>query len=492
MVRGTRASRIAPRWARPVVAVLMVAAAGTGIWLTRRGAHSTEITAEPSRKAAVPTVQAVRPTTGGMARSIEQPASIHAYETVNLYAMVSGYLKTQSVDIGSRIKKGEVLAEIHVPRDAKAVEEAASLVEQTRARVGQAVAMIKVAEAQRDAADAVANQAVSDIDRLRAERELAEKQFARIDDLLRQRAVERKLLDEHQAAVASARAAERTAGIAVKTARARALAAAAEVDKARVNADAARAALGVAEASRDRLKVTLEYAKIIAPFDGVVTHRTFHPGALIHSALGGEKQPLLTVKRTDKMRVVVLVPDRDVVLTRVGETAVVRVDALDDRPFRGVLARIAQSEDAQRMMRVEIDLLNPDSTLYDGMYGKASIALRGNCAGPRPASGLHLRAHRPVPRRGLRGTRRRRPSHRGQARRRQRLAGGDPLRPAARRSRDRALGGAGRGRHAHPGGVVRETDGRTDPCLAAESDRRDGDGAGPGGAGRPVGVHDPG
>ena len=134
----------------------------------------------------------------------------------------------------------------------------------------------------------------------------------------------------------------------------------------------------MAEANRDRLKVNLQYAKIVAPFDGVVTHRTFHPGALIHSAMEGGKQPLLTVKRTDKMRVVVLVPDRDVVHTKIGDTAVVSVDALDDRSFRGTLARIAQSEDAQKMMRVEIDLPNPGAVLYDGMYGKASITLGQN------------------------------------------------------------------------------------------------------------------
>ena len=82
-------------------------------------------------------------------------------------------------------------------------------------------------------------------------------------------------------------------------------------------------------------KVNLDYAKIIAPFDGVVTHRSFHLGALIHSAAEGGQQPLLTVKRTDKMRVVVLVPDNDVVLTKLGETAVVSVDALGGRLFTG-------------------------------------------------------------------------------------------------------------------------------------------------------------
>jgi RND family efflux transporter MFP subunit len=83
----------------------------------------------------------------------------------------------------------------------------------------------------------------------------------------------------------------------------------------------------------------------------------------------------LTVKRTDKMRVVVLVPDNDVVLTTLGDTVVVSVDALDGRSFTGTLARIARAEDAERMMRVEIDLMNTGDVLCDGMYGKAVINL---------------------------------------------------------------------------------------------------------------------
>ncbi len=361
--------------------VLGLAVAGVGIWLARRGAPSQAIAASPEparREAAVPTVEVTRPRSGGIPRKIQQPASIHAFETVDLYAMVSGYLKSQAVDIGSRIKKGEVLAEINVPRDAKAVEEAASLVERARAQIVQAEAQIQVVEAQRKAAGAAARQAEAEVGRHRAERVLAEKQFIRIRELAGRNAVDRRLVDEQQSAVDAARAAERTAEIAIQTALARSLAAQAEVEKAKADALQARAALGVAEASRDRLEVNLRYARIVAPFDGVVTHRSFHPGALIHSAMEGGKQPLLTVKRTDMMRVVVLVPDRDVVLTTVGDKAVISVDALDGRSFEGTLARIAQAEDAERLMRVEIDLPNPDALLYDGMYGKATIALGRN------------------------------------------------------------------------------------------------------------------
>ena len=171
--------------------------------------------------------------------------------------------------------------------------------------------------------------------------------------------------------LAAAVAAERTGRSEILNAKAKLLAAEAAVDQAKADAAEARANVGVAEARLDRAKVNLDYAKIVAPFDGVVTHRSFHVGALIHSAAEGEQPPLLTVKRTDKMRVVVLVPDGDVVLTKLGDAAVVSVDALGGRSFTGTLARIARAEDAERMMRVEIDLMNPDDVLCDGMYGKA-------------------------------------------------------------------------------------------------------------------------
>ena len=153
-------------------------------------------TAAEARERPAPSVEVVRPQAGGIPRTIQQPASIHAFESVDLYAMVSGYLKTQEVDIGSRIKKGEVLAEINVPRDAKAVEEAASLVEQARAQVVQADARIRMAEAQRDAAAAAVKVAESDLDRLVARREFAEKQYARVNGLVAERAADAKLADE--------------------------------------------------------------------------------------------------------------------------------------------------------------------------------------------------------------------------------------------------------------------------------------------------------
>ena len=356
--------------------------AGFGFWLLRGRAQSKEVgsdvaveaqTADQSTPSASVTV--VRPRAGGIPRTIQQPATMHAFESVDLYAMISGYLKRQTVDIGSRITKGDVLAEINVPRDTKAHEEAAALVAQAKAQIDQAEARIKMAQAQRGAVAAAVTVAEADLDRLVARRVFADKQYARVNSLVAQQAADAKLADEQMSDLAAAVAAERTGSAEILNVRAKLLAADAAVDQAKADAAEARANLGVALARLDRAKVNLDYAKIVAPFDGVVTHRTFHLGAMIRSATEGGQEPLLTVKRTDKMRAIVLVPDNDVVLTKLGDTAVVNVDAVSGRSFTGTLARIARAEDAQRLMRVEIDLPNPDDVLCDGMYGKALINL---------------------------------------------------------------------------------------------------------------------
>jgi HlyD family secretion protein len=348
------------------------------IWLVRGGSPSKAVGSgleAESVQTLTPSVTVVHPKSGGIARTIEQPAIMHAFESVDLYAMISGYLKTQNVDIGSTIRKNEILAEINVPRHTKDFEEAGALVAQAKAQINQAQARIKVARAQREAAAAFEKVAEADLERLTARRQFAEKQYARVNGLVAERAITKLAADEQTSDLAAASAAERTGSAEILSAKAKVLAADAAIDQAQADAEEAKASLGVAEARLERSKANLDYAKIIAPFDGVVTHRTFHLGALIRSAEEGGQQPLLTVKRTDLMRVVVLVPDNDVVLTKVGDKATVSVDGLGGRLFTGTLARIARAEDAERMMRVEIDLPNPEGVLCDGMYGTASISL---------------------------------------------------------------------------------------------------------------------
>jgi HlyD family secretion protein len=117
----------------------------------------------------------------------------------------------------------------------------------------------------------------------------------------------------------------------------------------------------------------VDYTRLISHYDGVVTLRSFHDGDFIRSAADGGGTPVLAVAQTELMRVVIFVPDLDVPFVDRGDPATLRVDALQGQVFRGVVARFADVENEQKLMRTEVDLPNPDNRLRDGMYGTATI-----------------------------------------------------------------------------------------------------------------------
>ena len=85
---------------------------------------------------------------------------------------------------------------------------------------------------------------------------------------------------------------------------------------------------------------------------------------------------MLVIMKTDKMRVVVEVPDRDVPLLDKGDQVTVRIDAIGDRVYQGTIARTAYAEDPEtRTLRAEVDLDNVDGRLRPGQYGTATIVL---------------------------------------------------------------------------------------------------------------------
>jgi HlyD family secretion protein len=126
-------------------------------------------------------------------------------------------------------------------------------------------------------------------------------------------------------------------------------------------------------------QVFVQYTRIESPYDGVVTYRgeSVHPGSFVRAAdQGGQTEPILTVAMTSKMRTIVPVPDRDVPYCHVGDPATVTLDAYAGQVFEGKVDRTSESETLNdRLMRVEIDLDNPDGILRDGMFGRADILL---------------------------------------------------------------------------------------------------------------------
>jgi RND family efflux transporter MFP subunit len=321
-------------------------------------------------------VQVARPEKGGLTRTSTQIGSVHPFQQAQLYAKVSGYLKLQEVDIGSRVHKGDLLAEIDDPEVVKEAARADAALKQANAMVAQAEAHVKTAKADVKSYEAAVAKAKALVASTVARRNYRQKQLRRNQDLFKRQAIPEQLVDEYEdhyettvAEVQSAEAEQLSAHAQLEAAKAKVVQAEADLAEARSNVEVCREVKAKAD-------VLVDYTRIKSPYDGVITLRNFFVGDFIRSASDGNEHPMLTVARTDKMRVVTYIPDRDVPFTDVGDKAVITLDALPGKKFEGTVSRYSYSEEAEsRTMRTEVDLMNPDGLLREGMFGIASIVL---------------------------------------------------------------------------------------------------------------------
>jgi RND family efflux transporter MFP subunit len=202
------------------------------------------------------------------------------------------------------------------------------------------------------------------------------KQYLRMQELFTLKSIDERLVDESKERYEASIETEQSAKAAILTSKAHVSAAESKVDAAQADVAVAEADVDVAQAELEKYTVQQGFATITAPFDGVVSHRSSFPGDFVRSAESNGNEPLLTVQRTDLMRVIVQVPDRDVPFADPGDPAIVSIDALGGDPLPAKISRIAKSEDPQtRLMHIEIDLPNPTGAICHGMYGRVSIVL---------------------------------------------------------------------------------------------------------------------
>jgi len=327
-------------------------------------------------KAVVVPVKIVHPQKG-LERLSTQPGSIQAYESVRLFAKVPGFMKKQNVDIGDRVKAGQVLAVLDVPELESQVKRGKAVLAQARSRVIQMKARVNSVTAEHEASSAAVTQAEATAKSSAAWVRFRQKQHVRMKELFALKSIDERLVDESKERYEASVESELSSKAAILTTKAHVVAFVAKIESAQSDVAFAEAEVEVAQAELEKYTVQLGFATIKAPFDGVVAHRSSFPGDFIRSANEGSgHEPILTVHRTDLMRVVVQIPDRDVPFAEPGDPAMVAIDSLGGKKLAGKISRIAKSEDPQtRLMHIEIDLPNPDGKICHGMYGKVTIVL---------------------------------------------------------------------------------------------------------------------
>ncbi len=132
----------------------------------------------------------------------------------------------------------------------------------------------------------------------------------------------------------------------------------------------AEAAEAAARAQLQAVAVRLGETKIESPIDGVVMQRRFDAGSLV----GPQNGAILTVGRTDPLRVFVAVREQESSQVAIGQKVFVSVDALPDQTLAGSVVRLSPGFDPlTRTLEAEVHLPNSDGKLRPGMYGRARI-----------------------------------------------------------------------------------------------------------------------
>jgi RND family efflux transporter MFP subunit len=144
--------------------------------------------------------------------------------------------------------------------------------------------------------------------------------------------------------------------------------------------DAAKAKSGVAVAGVQRIETLLSYAKITAPFSGVITKRRVDPGALIPaptSSSAPQSAAVVTLMDFSTVRIDVAIPDTEAPLVRKDLPVKVTVSELPGREFQGVITRFSYAlDESTKTMTTEIDIANPDLVLRPGMWATVEIELQ--------------------------------------------------------------------------------------------------------------------
>ena len=272
---------------------------------------------------AVPEVEVTRVLSQKLSSTVRLPAQLTAFEVVDVYPKVTGFVKWIKVDRGSRVQEGQQIAQLEAPE-------------------------------------------------LVAQRAEAESKFQSAESQL---AAAQAKLAADQATYGRMSAAAKTPGVVALNDL--------EVAQKTTQSDQATAAAleKSAQAAQDAVKSVSQleaYLTITAPFDGQVTTRYLHPGALVGPAGGpGAMAPIVQIQTLTRHRLVVPVPEYDVAGIPEGTEVSFTVPSFPGKAFQAPIARISRAVDVKtRTMPVELDVRDPQALLDPGTFCEVSWPVR--------------------------------------------------------------------------------------------------------------------
>jgi RND family efflux transporter MFP subunit len=288
--------------------------------------------------APAPTASVAPVTRGDLASTLSVAGAFQPYQEVDLHAKVSGYIRRINVDIGDRVKTGQVIATLEVPELNAQVSAAQAQIRHSQSEIARARDGVTLAEANHSALHAA---------------------YTRLSE-------------------ASNRRPGLIAAQELDDARAKDQDAEAKINEAKSGLEAAKEQLGISQAENQRVKSLEDYSVVTAPFNGVVTMRYADVGSLIQAGTTSDTQsmPVIKLAQSDLLRLRMPVPEEDVPFIKTGGDVQIKLQATG-KTIAGKIVRFTRELTAStRTMLAEVDVPNPDLALSTGMTAEAAIVLQ--------------------------------------------------------------------------------------------------------------------
>lgn len=335
MTQGcTRANKMRLRRSKSLGYCFAAILAAIAFALSSCSGNGNERVQASTAKVTVGVTKVVRKSVG---REITLSSELVPFQEIDVYAKESGYVKNLSVDYGTHVKAGQVMAILEIP-------ELEAQLQEDQAEIKNAVNQVSRAQ--------------HELYRYQAQYKALHLEYTRLNGVF-----------ESQPGIVAQQE--------VDDAQGKDLAASAQVDAGQAALEAAQSQLSVAKAKLSHDQSLFDYSKITAPFSGVVTERYANLGTLVQAGTGSSTQamPIVRLSQDNLFRLVIPVPESYVRYIHIGDRVDVHVPSLD-RTFPGTVARFSVDvREDTRTMHTEVDVANPQRVLLPGLYADAELAL---------------------------------------------------------------------------------------------------------------------
>ena len=330
MTSGPGPKLEARNWRLPALLTLILTA---GVLI---GCGSSEKT-NADNPANAPRAGVVKVVRHDLASTLEIASEFEPFQEINVYAKVSGYIQKLYVDWGTHVKQGQLLAVLEIP-------ELQQQLEQDEAAVRRS--------------DQDFARAREELNRAESSYKVAHLSYTRLADVQKSRP---ELVAQQEVDMAEGKDVEASAG----------------VSAAKDAVAASEQALLASKAALEKDKAMFAYARITAPFDGVVTKINAYTGSLLPAgtASSNPDSALCRLSQNNLLRLVIPVPERAVADIHEGQDLAVSVSAIK-KVFDGKIVRVSGEIDTgTRTMHTEVNVPNPKFELVPGMYASVQIPL---------------------------------------------------------------------------------------------------------------------